>query len=81
MGVFKVTNFDGTWDNIETNHTCLANLFDDLRDTGAILCSKLRTRRGDTAGERVVTGRTGAIITTKSFATIEDATILFVEAD
>ena len=79
MGVFRMINADNSWDNIETEHECLADLYQDLSDTGAVLCSKLITRRGEHSGERIVVRRIGMIITPRRFVSVEDATIRFVE--
>lgn len=78
MGVFKATRPGGVFDNIETEHDCLADLAEALR-AGPVLGSVLETRRGVGPGERIVTGRRGIIMTGASFTTIEDAPVRFVE--
>lgn len=79
MGVFLCRSGE-RFTNVETDHACLGDLFDALRDDGMVIGSILHTRGSPTdRGVRHVLRRQAIIVTPRTFDSISDCTVRFVE--
>ncbi|MEM6467762.1 MAG: hypothetical protein AAF679_14855 [Pseudomonadota bacterium] len=79
MAVFRCFRPNGDWDNLETDHESLDELWADLSEKGSIFGQILDSKRTSERGVREVIGRRPVIVSARAYTLIEDPTVRFVE--